>query len=130
MKKTLIIATLAFCCFATIQSCPMAIENDGDDKMIVFDFNNEQAVYIKPGSSKTIDPTLHGWTKYIFNEKLNIYIKNEDGIFILRYQLTEKFCTPEKTELSLTDIKGFVENPTKRFWTKKYEIQKQQPHKH
>jgi len=68
--------------------------------------------------------------KYFLNEKLNIYIENKKGEFDRRYQLIEKYCTDEKTELSLEQIKGFIKNPTDRFTVKTYKIQKKHLHTH
>jgi len=130
MKKTLIILVLILCSFITIKPCPMTITNDGKKKIFVTDPNSGKAVYIMPGKSQIIDPTIYGLQRFVFNEKLNFYVEDNSNKFFLRYQLIEKFCTDKKTVLSLTDIKNFVKKPTKRFRTKMYEKQKEIAHTH
>ena len=121
MRKKLFVLLFSFCFFSIMKSCPMSIYNNLKTKVFIVDPHGTTAIYIKSGKYKIIDPTVHGWKKYFLKEKLNIYLENDNGEFLHRYQLIEKFCTKEETKLSLTDIKGFIEKPTKRFTTKVYE---------
>jgi len=132
--KNRIIYLLIFFIHTNSFACPFMITNDSDNPLIVTD-NDKQAVYIKPQETKTIDPTFHGWiAQYLFTEKLNFYIEDNPGEFYLKYQLLEYYCVPdwkEKNQFTLSDIKKFIDNPTKRLKVTQFEKPKKEPsHNH
>ena len=108
-------------------ACPFIINNDTKTEIFIVDPANKQAVSIKPGNKAEIDPSIAGWQYYFYSEKLDIYVPREDNpsLFYRRYQLTEKYCTAEKTKLTLSDIAQFVSKPTDRFTTSEFK-----PHEH
>ena len=110
-----------------IFSCPFIINNDAKTKILIVDSYNKQALYINSGNEVEIDPSISGWQYYFYHEKLDIYMPQEDNpdLFYRRYQLTEKYCTAEKTKLTLHDIIQFINKPTDRFTTSEFD-----PHKH
>lgn len=87
-----IIFFLIFCFrVASLLSCPITIKNDGKKPILVVDPRDMKTIVsIEPGNSGTIDPTLHGLSKYFKNEKLHFFVQAEDGNFFLKYQLIEQ----------------------------------------
>ncbi len=97
--------------------CPMEIQNDGSESIVVVDPYSHTLLFLKSGESEVIDPTVPGLWGYIYSEKLDIYVEQEGKkhSFYRLYQLTEKYCTDEPTKLSFKQIEQLVRNPTKRF---------------
>ena len=118
----------------TIFGCPFTITNDSKTPIIVVDNYNKQAVHIPAGKSRVIDPTLHTWWKYIYNEAMDFYIEREkdSGQFYRAYQMLEKYCTdePGANDLSLSAIKNLVSNPTDRLNVYEYKPCPAVPHEH
>jgi len=110
-----------------IFACPFVINNDTQTEILVVDPYNKQALYINSGDEAEIDPSISGWQYYLYHEKLDIYVPQEDNpdLFYRRYQLMEKYCTTEKTKLTLSDITQFINKPTDRFTTSQFN-----PHQH
>ena len=114
------IFTLSFSaiCFA----CPFTILNDLNSKVLAVDPFNHQAIELGVGQHAVIDPSVYSWQKYFRHEKLDIYypIAPNSANFVRRYQLTEKFCEDDadKNQLKISDIVGFVKEPSKRFEAK------------
>jgi hypothetical protein len=119
---------------STLMSCPMYITNDTDQRYFVVNPHGFDAVEIIPENTMLIDPTIHGWSKYFTYETLHFYVASSEAAesFSLTYALTENYCISENTELTISDIKGFVENPTERFSVKKKKqpATDQQKHRH
>ena len=128
-----IILGLIFFIHTNSIACPFMITNDSGSPIIITD-NDKQAVYIKPQETKTIDPTIQGWiAQYFFTEKLNFYIEYKPGEFYFKYQLLEYYCVPdwkEKNQFTLSDIKKFIDNPTKRLKVNQFEKPEKHDHKH
>ncbi len=114
----------------SVFACPFIINNDTNTEILVVDSHNKQALHINPGSEAEIDPSVYGWQYYFYNEKLDIYVPREDkqGAFYRRYQLVEKYCTVEKTKLTLSDIAQLVKKPTDRFIVYEFKAEKVKPH--
>ncbi len=99
---------------------------------MVVDPHGNQAVYILPGTTQTIDPTLTHWLfKYFYNEKLHFYVKKKQQSFYKKYQLTERYCTddPEAERLAFTKLEELAKNPTDRLSVHIFEY-KAKKHKH
>ena len=113
-------------------ACPFIITNDTSAAILVVDPYNKQALYINPGNNAEIDPSIGGWQYYFYAEKLDIYVPRQDNpnLFYRRYQLIEKYCTADKTKLTLSDIAQFVSKPTDRFNTSEFTAQKYSAHTH
>ena len=113
--------------------CTFTITNDESSPILIVDPRGSTAVYIQPGSTGEIDPTVVGWFWRLFqSEKLNFYVQdNESGALRLAFRLTEKYCTKDyKTEnaLPFSEIKRLVGNPTDRLTVTAVERQKHVPH--
>ncbi len=113
-------------------ACPFIIKNDTNTKIVIVDPHNKQALYINPGNEAVIDPTVSGWQYYFYHEKLDIYLPQKDNsdLFYRRYQLVEKYCTTEKTKLTLRDIVQFIDKPTDRFTTSQFKLHEHVAHAH
>ncbi len=113
-------------------ACPFIINNDTNTAIIIVDPYNKQALYMKPGNEAEIDPSVAGWQYYFYHEKLDIYMPRQDNLnlFYRRYQLVEKYCTADKTQLSLSDITQFINKPTDRFDTFEFTAHEHSAHKH
>ncbi len=116
----------------SVFACPFIINNDTKTKILIIDPYNKQALYINSGNEADINPSISGWQYYFYHEKLDIYVPQEDNpdLFYRRYQLTEKYCTAEKTKLTLSDITQFVNKPTDRFTTSEFDLHEHDTHKH
>ena len=113
-------------------ACPFIINNDGPTAILIVDPYNKQAVHINPGQEAEIDPSISGWLYYFYHEKLDIYVPQADkpGAYYRRYQLVEKYCTADKTKLSLSDIVKFINEPTNRFMATTFREHKHSDHVH
>ncbi len=98
-------------------ACTFIITNNTDVEVLIVDPFNNQALKLDPTNTGEIDPSIHGWQYYVYSEKLDIYAPKKDTshAFYRKYQLTEKYCTDDKTSLTLEDIIHFAEKPTDRF---------------
>ncbi len=116
----------------SVFACPFIINNDTKIKILIVDPYNKQALYINPGNEADIDPSISGWKYYFYHEKLDIYVPQEDNpdLFYRRYQLIEKYCTAEKTKLTLSDITQFINKPTDRFTTSEFNPHEHDTHMH
>jgi hypothetical protein len=114
--------------------CPLAIKNDGKLTILAIDPHNKQAIRIIPGKSQIIDPTIHGWQKYIRKEKLDVYYpqKPRSDIFYRKYQLTEKYCSEiaDENKLRLSSIEKMADHPTDRFLVKTFKFNEKTLHHH
>ncbi len=115
-----------------IFTCPFIIYNDTGTKILIVDPYNKQALYINPGNDGEIDPSISGWRYYFYHEKLDIYLPQKDNpiTFYRRYQLVEKYCTAEKSNLTLSNIIEFINRPTDRFTTTEFKLREHGPHLH
>jgi len=115
-----------------IFACPFIINNDTETEILVVDPYNKQALYINPGNEAEIDPSIAGWHYYFYHEKLDIYVPQKDNldVFYRRYQLVEKYCTAEKTKLTLSNIIQLVNKPTDRFTTSEFNPHSHDTHMH
>lgn len=113
-------------------ACPFIITNDSNSELIIVDPYNKQAVHINPGDKREIDPSISGWQYYFYHEKLDIYVPQPDNphLFYQRFQLVEKYCTKDKTELSLSNIREFINKPTDRFDTSEFKPHEHRAHTH
>ena len=113
-------------------ACPFIITNDSSSELIIVDPYNKQAVHINPGDKQEIDPSISGWQYYFYREKLDIYVPRHDKpyLFYRHYQLVEKYCAQDKTELSLSGITEFIKKPTDRFDTSEFKPHEHGAHKH
>jgi len=129
MKNKYLFGVLLFLSIVikNIFACPFVINNNTKTEILIVDPYNKQALYINPQNEAEIDPSISGWQYYFYHEKLDIYVpqKNNSGLFYRRYQLVEKYCTAEKTKLTLSDIVRFINKPTDRFTTSEFN-----PHEH
>ena len=115
-----------------ILTCPFIIKNSGDHPVIIVDPYNKQATHINSGKETEINPSIPGWRAYFYSEKLDIYVPRQDNpnSFYRRYQLVEKYCTSDKTKLSLSDIAQFVNTPNDRFSVTQYNAHEHKAHTH
>ena len=113
-------------------ACPFIISNDTNTEIIIVDPYNKQAVYITPRNEAEIDPSIAGWQYYFYREKVDIYMPRQDNpnLFYRRYQLVEKYCTADKTQLSLSNIAQFINKPTDRFDTFEFSAHEHTAHTH
>ena len=133
MKKifqciVLLLATIAHNSF----SCPFIITNNTDTETLIVDPFNNQALKLDPTNTGEIDPSIHGWHYYFYSEKLDIYVPRKDAhhAFYRKYQLIEKYCTADKTSLTLKDIIHFADKPTDRFTVLVFNEPELKPHLH
>ena len=115
-----------------IVACPFIITNDTDTVVLIVDPFNHQALYLTPDSTAEIDPSIPGWQYYFYHEKLDIYVSRKDNpdLFYRRYQLVEKYCTTDKTKLTLSTIIQFVNQPSDRFSVSEFTPHKHSAHTH
>ena len=113
-------------------ACPFIINNDTNSVIIIVDPYNKQALYITPRNEAEIDPSIAGWRYYFYHEKLDIYMPRQDNpnLFYRRYQLVEKYCTTDKTQLSLSKIAQFLTKPPDRFDTFEFSAHEHTAHTH
>ena len=134
MKNSYWLGALLFLTTITknIFTCPFIINNDTSTKILIVDPYNKQALYINPGNEAEIDPGISGWQYYFYHEKLDIYVPQKDNptAFYRRYQLVEKYCTVEKSKLTLNDIIQFINKPTDRFTTTEFKPREHGAHIH
>ena len=118
---------LLFFLFNGSYGCPFIITNDSGHRAIIVDPYNKQAINMAIGETREIDPSITGWPYYFYREKLDIYVPRQDNpnLFYRHYQLQEKYCTKDKTELSLSKIAKLTAKPTERF-----EVFTFKPHEH
>jgi len=104
-------------------TCPFTITNDTANEVFVVDPNTGSAISLKRRETKTIDPTVTTWWRYIpyfGNELLDFYILDEkDDLLHLRYRLRETFCLPESTQITISDLEHLVDEPTDRLRVKR-----------
>ena len=122
MLRSFVVMIFALSFSAISFSCPFTMLNDSKSTVIAVDPFNHQAILLKKGQHAVIDPSVYSWQKYFRHEKLDIYypIAPNSANFVRRYQLTEKFCEDDadKNQLKISDIAGFVKEPSKRFEAK------------
>ena len=95
-------------------ACPITIFNDTDQQIIVIDPRGSESLYLEPNASAIIDPTVSNPVmRYFLNEKLEFYfpVKAHPNTFYKKYRLREKFCDDAPTELTLSQIINFAQNP-------------------
>lgn len=134
MKTTIILAllTIAF----KIYSCPITITNDTNQRIIIVDPRGSETIFLEPNDTGVIDPTItNSMMQLILDEKLDFYYP--DGTsqygFYKKFGLTEKYCTddPKESELTMSQIINFVQNPSDRFKVQELQPIKKDPvHKH
>ncbi len=138
--RELILVPIMILTSSLVTTCPFYITNDSDKPIFVVNPHGSQAIFIEPNKMQEIDPTITDktwWTpwKYLTNETLNFYVSSEQNSsnFILKYQMTEKYCDEyyrTTNQLTLSQIKEFINKPTDRLKTKEIKTQKEHNHTH
>jgi hypothetical protein len=107
---------------SSVYAWPLNITNDLKTNIIMVDHHNNQAVFIRPGFSAIIDPTIYTWQKHFKKEKFEVFyqVKIKSSQYLRRYEVTENYCTdnPDDNKLKASQFMHFMKTNDKRFTVK------------
>lgn len=125
------ILCIALISMHTLMSCPFNIRNDTQQPVFIADAHNPRAIYIPPEQSQVIDPSLSHWAWYwLYSERLYVYVPYPENVnrYYKAYELVEKYCTVDTTNITMSDIQQWVQQKHERFTV--YQYQQPQPAEH
>ena len=114
-----------------VTACPMKIVNDGSTPIFVSDMHSRNALLLPAGKSGMINPTVKGFKRLYTKEKLRFYVPvTNKQKYYASYEMTESYCSDEVPTIKLSDVKKWVDTPSKRFSATFYKHEKGAAHNH
>jgi hypothetical protein len=133
-KFIFIVAVLALIMPIFAAACPLKIINDNKLNIIIVDYHNNRAAFVKSDASAMIDPTIYGWQRHFKKEKFDVFyqVKIKSSQYLRRYEVTENYCTdnPDENKIKVSQFTPFMATNDKRFTVKELQPQAMKSNHH